>query len=105
MSRKIDAGRVHHLVLILWSVSRVSGLHPNLGMSSKIDAGRVHGQSVSHWSKSRTWVPWTTGGRIVLEDGFTLWMGSYSGGTCATRSRVGPYIKFGQIYKSVTGCG
>lgn len=43
------------------------------------------------------------GGRIDLEGGYTLRAGSYSGPAVVARSRVGPSIKFGQIYKSVTG--
>ena len=45
----------------------------------------------------------TGGGRIDLEGGYTLRAGSYSGPAVVARSRVGPSIKFGQIYKSVTG--
>lgn len=45
----------------------------------------------------------STGGRIDLEGGYTLRAGSYSGPAVVARSRVGPSIKFGQIYKSVTG--
>lgn len=43
------------------------------------------------------------GGRIDPEGGHTLRVGSYSGPAVVARSRVGPSIKFGQIYKSVTG--
>ena len=69
----------------LWSVSASSGLHPISDLSSKIDTRPFHG------------------GRIDPEGGHTLRAGSYSGQVVATRSRVGPSIKFGQIYKSVTG--
>ena len=69
----------------LWSVSASSGLYPIPAMSSKIDMRPFHG------------------GRIDLEGGHTPWVGSCSGQVVATRSRVGPSIKFGQIYKSVTG--
>lgn len=54
-------------------------------LSSKIDTRPFHG------------------GRIDLEGGHTLRAGSYSGPAVVARSRVGPSIKFGQIYKSVTG--
>lgn len=37
-------------------------------------------------------------GRIDLEGGHTLRAGSYSGPAVVARSRVGPSIKFGQIY-------
>ena len=69
----------------LWSVSASSGLHPIPSMSSKIDTRPFHG------------------GRIDPEGGHTLRAGSYSGPAVVARSRVGPSIKFGQIYKSVTG--
>lgn len=69
----------------LWSVSASSGLCPIPSMSSKIDTRPFHG------------------GRIDPEGGHTLRAGSYSGPAVVARSRVGPSIKFGQIYKSVTG--
>lgn len=69
----------------LWSVSASSGLHPIPAASSKIDTRPFHG------------------GRIDPEGGHTLRVGSYSGPAAGARSRVGPSIKFGQIYKSVTG--
>lgn len=69
----------------LWSVSASSGLHPIPAKSSKIDTRPFHG------------------GRIDPEGGHTLRVGSYSGPAVVARSRVGPSIKFGQIYKSVTG--
>lgn len=64
----------------LWSVSASSGLHPISDLSSKIDTRPFHG------------------GRIDLEGGYTLRAGSYSGPAVVARSRVGPSIKFGQIY-------
>ena len=73
--------------IYFWSVSASSGLHPIPATSSKIDTRPFRG------------------GRIDLEGGHTLQAGSYSGQVVATRSRVGPSIKFGQIYKSVTGYG
>lgn len=72
--------------IYFWSVSASSGLHPISDLSSKIDMRPFHG-----------------GGRIDLEGGYTLRAGSYSGPAVVARSRVGPSIKFGQIYKSVTG--
>jgi hypothetical protein len=69
----------------LWSVSASSGLHPISDLSSKIDTRPFHG------------------GRIDPEGGHTLQAGSCSGEEVAARSRVGPSIKFGQIYESVTG--
>ena len=71
--------------IYFWSVSASSGLHPISDLSSKIDTRPFHG------------------GRIDLEGGHTLQVGSYSGPAVVARSRVGPSIKFGQIYKSVTG--
>ena len=64
----------------LWSVSASSGLHPISDLSSKIDTRPFHG------------------GRIDLEGGHTLRAGSCSGPPRAARSRVGPSIKFRQIY-------
>lgn len=64
----------------LWSVSASSGLCPIPSMSRKIDTRLVHG------------------GRIDLEGGYTLRAGSYSRPAVVARSRVGPSIKFGQIY-------
>lgn len=63
--------------IYFWSVSASSGLHPISGMSSKIDTRLFHG------------------GRIDLEGGYTLRVGSYSGPAAVARSRVGPSIKFG----------
>lgn len=40
----------------------------------------------------------STGGRIDPEGGHTIRAGSYSGPAVVARSRVGPLIKFGQIY-------
>ena len=71
--------------IYFWSVSASSGLHPISDLSSKIDMRPFHG------------------GRIDPEGGYTLRAGSYSGPAVVARSRVGPSIKFGQIYKSVTG--
>lgn len=86
-----------------------------LGMSSKIDMRRVHGWDILLVCFSLVWsvthslyvkqnrhgaVP---RGRIDLEGGHTLRAGSYSGPAVVARSRIGPSIKFGQIYKSVTG--
>ena len=71
--------------IYFWSVSASSGLHPISDLSSKIDTRPFHE------------------GRIDPEGGHTLRAGSYSGPAVVARSRVGPSIKFGQIYKSVTG--
>lgn len=71
--------------IYFWSVLALSGLYPISDLSSKIDTRPFHG------------------GRIDLEGGHTLRAGSYSGPAVVARSRVGPSIKFGQIYKSVTG--
>lgn len=71
--------------IYFWSVSASSGLHPISDLSSKIDTRPFHG------------------GRIDPDGGHTLRAGSYSGPAVVARSRVGPSIKFGQIYKSVTG--
>lgn len=70
--------------IYFWSVSASSGLHPISDLSSKIDTRPFHG------------------GRIDPEGGHTLRAGSYSGPAAGARSGVGPSIKFGQIYKSVT---
>lgn len=79
----------------LWSVSASSGLHPISDLSSKIDARPFHVRRGKHAAIPRR--------RIDLEGGHTLRAGSYSGPAVVARSRVGPSIKFGQIYKSVTG--
>ena len=71
--------------IYFWPVSASSGLYPIPAMSSKIDTRPFHG------------------GRIDLEGGYTLRVDSCSGPPRAARSRVGPSIKFGQIYKSVAG--
>lgn len=86
-------------------------------LSSKIDMRRVHGRDILLVCFSLVWsAPYLRlvkqnrhaavprgGGRIDLEGGYTLRAGSYSGPAVVARSRVGPSIKFGQIYKSVTG--
>ena len=84
-------------------------------MSSKIDMRPSHGRDILLVCFSLVWsvshslyvkqnrhaaIP---RGRIDLEGGYTLRVGSYSGPAVVARSRVGPSIKFGQIYKSVTG--
>lgn len=66
--------------IYFWSVSASSGRHPISDLSSKIDTRPFHG------------------GRIDPEGGHTLRAGSYSGPAAGARSRVGPSIKFGQIY-------
>jgi hypothetical protein len=71
--------------IYFWSVLALSGLPSISAKSSKIDTGPFRG------------------GRIDLEGGDRLWVGSCSGGKLAARSRAGPSIKFGQIYESVTG--
>ena len=62
------------------------------------------GEGVPFWAcQAKSTRGRSTGGRIDLEGGHTLRAGSYSGPAVVARSRVGPSIKFGQIYKSVTG--
>ena len=95
----------------------VVGCHSNwrCRLSSKIDTRRVHGWDILLVCFSLVWsAPYLRlvkqnrhaaipRGRIDLEGGHTLRAGSYSGPAVVARSRVGPSIKFGQIYKSVTG--
>lgn len=81
-----------------------------LGMSSKIDMRPFHGRDILLVCFSLIWsAPHSCHvnqnrhaaiprGRIDLEGGYTLRAGSYSGPAVVARSRVGPSIKFGQIY-------
>lgn len=57
------------------------------------------GEGVPFWARqAKSTCGHSTGGRIDLEGGHTLRAGSYSGPAVVARSRVGPSIKFGQIY-------
>lgn len=57
------------------------------------------GEGVPFWAcQAKSTCGHSTGGRIDPEGGHTLRAGSYSGPAAGARSRVGPSIKFGQIY-------